>query len=283
LENGQQLERNAKELGGYVQALSTATVDQAAVLADASKAVSAITDTIRENALKAGQMASIAEETQKSASEGSVLASRTQNAMEQIVISANAINEAITVIDAIAFQTNILSLNAAVEAATAGEAGKGFAVVAGEVRNLAARSAEAARAIKELAEESQRRAEEGKQISAQMMLGYTQLSGKISETSDLVSRVAQASVEQMLSIDQINAIVDKIGRMTGESADIAQKTHEVAKRTSDMARELVKNASGKKFRRIAEDNDEEFDLFEEETIEQLKELIESGFSEEPQF
>ncbi|GHV07799.1 hypothetical protein AGMMS50229_15200 [Campylobacterota bacterium] len=311
LDNGKKLENNAKELSGFVQALTTATSSQASALLETSEEVSAITDAIRENALKAGQMANIAEATQNSANEGSILASKTQSAMEQIVFSANAINEAISVIDAIAFQTNILSLNAAVEAATAGEAGKGFAVVAGEVRSLAARSADAARTIKDLVEKSQRRAEEGKDISAQMMQGYSDLSYKIAETSGLVSRVAEASVEQMKSIEHINTVVDTIERMTQESAGVAQKTHEIATRTSDMAQELVNDASGKKFRNdpqveerrsndfddLSFDLDEDFGAFdfdkhdESETIatdktviegeiSQLKELIESGLKGE---
>ena len=269
LENGRQLENNAKELGNYVQSLSTATGNQAKALVETSKAVAEVTGTIRENATKAGQMALIAVETQKSANEGSVLAGKTQRAMEQIVASANAINEAISVIDAIAFQTNILSLNAAVEAATAGEAGKGFAVVAGEVRNLAARSAEAAQTIKELSEESQRRAEEGKVISMTMMEGYSALSSKVKETSELVAQVAKASQDQMGSIVHINEVVDTIEAMTQESAGIAQKTHEIADRTSSMAQKLVDDASGKKFRRHTADTE----------IKELKELIEAGFDE----
>ncbi|MDR0746434.1 MAG: methyl-accepting chemotaxis protein [Helicobacteraceae bacterium] len=276
LENGLKLESNAQELSGYVQSLSMATASQADALLETSKAVAAITDAIRNNAKKAGQMANIAEETQEQANEGSILAGKTQRAMEQIVFSANSISEAIGVIDTIAFQTNILSLNAAVEAATAGGAGKGFAVVAGEVRSLAARSAEAARIIKELSEESQRRAEEGKITTQTMLHGYAQLSAKITETSELVSQVASASQDQMSAIEHINNVVEAIKRMTQENAGAARKTHEIANRTSAMARELVSDASGKKFRQTASymndaDNDES-----QSAIETLKNLIESG-------
>jgi methyl-accepting chemotaxis protein len=269
LENGRSLENNAQELGGYVHSLSAATTKQARALQETGEAVAEIAEAIRDNAKKANLMATIADETQKSAKEGASLAGNTLSAMEQIVGSANAINEAIGIIDAIAFQTNILSLNAAVEAATAGEAGKGFAVVAGEVRNLAARSAEAARTIKELSEESQRRAEEGKLISAKMMRGYEKLSAKVEETSGLVSQVAEASRDQMGAIEHINEVVDTIEKMTKESEQAAQKTNLIAMRTSEMARALVNAASNKKFRANAND----------EKIKELKGLIENGFDE----
>ncbi|MDR2152030.1 MAG: methyl-accepting chemotaxis protein [Helicobacteraceae bacterium] len=269
LENGKALENNAQELGGYVRSLSSAASKQAKALQETGEAVAAITAAIRDTAKKAGLMANIADETQKSAKTGAALAGNTLSAMEQIVSSANAINEAIGVIDAIAFQTNILSLNAAVEAATAGDAGKGFAVVAGEVRNLAARSAEAARTIKELSEESQRRAEEGKLISAQMMRGYEKLSAKVEETSALVSQVAQASKDEMVSIEHINEVVETIEKMTQESERVAQKTHAIATRTSEMARALASVTNRKKFRRASGD----------EQIRTLKNLIENGFSD----
>ena len=116
--------------------------------------------------------------------------------MTEIDKEVNAINEAITVIDQIAFQTNILSLNAAVEAATAGEAGKGFAVVAQEVRNLASRSAEAANEIKTLVQNATTKANDGKSIANQMINGYTELNENISKTIELIKDVEMASKEQ---------------------------------------------------------------------------------------
>ena len=113
-----------------------------------------------------------AKEVTDSVKEGEELASKTSLAMDEINEQVNAINDAITVIDQIAFQTNILSLNAAVEAATAGEAGRGFAVVAQEVRNLASRSAEAAKEIKDLVENANIKANEGKEIADVMIGGF---------------------------------------------------------------------------------------------------------------
>merc|ERR1711879_874723 len=128
---------------------------------------------------------------------------------DDIDTQVHSINEAITVIDQIAFQTNILSLNAAVEAATAGEAGKGFAVVAQEVRNLAARSAEAAKEIKELVE--------------------------------------NASKEQQAGIIQINDAINNLDQQTQENASIANQTHQVAVQTDEIAKLVDTNANEKEF------------------------------------
>ncbi|RXJ60954.1 methyl-accepting chemotaxis protein, partial [Halarcobacter anaerophilus] len=145
-----------------------------------------------------------ANELTQSAKEGEKLAQETTVSMDEINEQVNSINEAITVIDQIAFQTNILSLNAAVEAATAGEAGKGFAVVAQEVRNLAARSAEAAKEIKELVETATTKANSGKSIADKMIKGYNGLNDNISKTIEIISDVEMASKEQQTGIEQIN-------------------------------------------------------------------------------
>ncbi len=126
------------------------------------------------------------------------MANQTTTAMDEINTQVNLVNEAIGVIDNIAFQTNILSLNAAVEAATAGEAGKGFAVVAQEVRNLATRSAEAAKEIKAIVERATVKANEGKEIATNMIEGYKNLNSNISSTMNLISDIENASKEQLL-------------------------------------------------------------------------------------
>ncbi len=124
------------------------------------------------------------------------------------------IYESIDAIDQIAFQTNILSLNAAVEAATAGEAGKGFAVVAGEVRNLATRSAEAAKVIKSLVEAASSTANEGKIIADNMIKGYDSLNASIDNTITLINDVAFSSTEQEKGIVQINDAVNSLDKAT---------------------------------------------------------------------
>ena len=166
---------------------------------------------------------------------------------EEINVKVTAINEAITIIDQIAFQTNILSLNAAVEAATAGEAGKGFAVVAAEVRNLANRSADAAREIKSLVEDANVKANEGKAISSEMIKDYEVLNNHISETINIIQDVSVASKEQMSGIEQINDTVTMLDRVTQENANETNQITSIATEVSIMANNLVNDAKNKKF------------------------------------
>ena len=167
--------------------------------------------------------------------------------MDDINQEVNAIDEAISVIDQIAFQTNILSLNAAVEAATAGEAGKGFAVVAQEVRNLASRSAEAANEIKTLVENANKKANNGKKIADKMIDGYTHLNESISKTLDLISDVEVASKEQLTDIKQINNAISQLDQQTQENASTSSKTKDIAVETQNIAETIVTIADEKEF------------------------------------
>ena len=192
-------------------------------------------------------MANLSSSVTKSASMGEKLANETNVSMDEINAQVTAINAAISVIDQIAFQTNILSLNAAVEAATAGEAGKGFAVVAQEVRNLASRSAEAAREIKDIVEKATIKANEGKEIASNMINGYKELNENISQTMNLISDIQNASKEQLLGIEQINDAVNSLDRQTQQNAAIASQTHDVAVLTDEIAKLVVSNANAKEF------------------------------------
>jgi methyl-accepting chemotaxis protein len=167
--------------------------------------------------------------------------------MDEINKQVGSINEAITVIDQIAFQTNILSLNAAVEAATAGEAGKGFAVVAAEVRNLANRSADAAKEIKALVENANIKANEGKVISDSMIEGYTSLNENIGKTIELIDDVSNSSKEQQLGIVQINDAINSLDQQTQKNAQVASETKTIATSTSSIADSIVTSADEKEF------------------------------------
>ncbi|RXJ87640.1 hypothetical protein CRU87_10210 [Aliarcobacter trophiarum LMG 25534] len=156
-------------------------------------------------------------------------------------------NDAITKIYKIAFQTNILSLNAAVEAATAGEAGKGFTVVAQEVRNLANRSAEAAKEIKELVEDANLKANDGKKVSDEMIVGYKDLNNQITETITILENGSSASKEQMTGIEQIEDAVTMLDKVTQENASEANQVRTIANDVSKMANELVNDAKNKQF------------------------------------
>jgi methyl-accepting chemotaxis protein len=230
-----------------VDTLSQASNKAAAALEEVAAALDESTNSISNNARNIVQMASYAQTVTTSVTKGQDLANQTTLAMDEINTEVTAINDAITVIDQIAFQTNILSLNAAVEAATAGEAGKGFAVVAQEVRNLASRSAEAANEIKALVENANQKANSGKKIADNMIDGYTILNENISKTIDLISEVETISKEQQTGIEQINSSISQLDRQTQQNAQVASETKNVAIQTQKIAQDVLNDASSKKF------------------------------------
>lgn len=247
LRNGMDLQGDAGSLKQAVEALSTASNEQAASLEETAAAMEEMTSNVQQNAQKANDMASMAAQTDASAKEGAELAHRTATAMTEIQEATNSINSAVAIIENIAFQTNILSLNAAVEAATAGEAGKGFAVVAQEVRNLANRSADAAKEIKALAEQAASKSSEGMSIATELTRGFEVIAGKIEQTTMLVQDVSNASREQMQGISQINTAVTQLDQMTQENAKIAAEADNIANSTIDKAQAMVSDASSKNF------------------------------------
>ncbi|WP_320036398.1 methyl-accepting chemotaxis protein [Halarcobacter sp.] len=250
--NGLTLQNSAYTLLANVDKLSSASNEAAASLEETAAALEEITSNISHNTENVVKMAQNANELKKSSSEGEKLATQTTTAMDSINEQVTAINDAISVIDQIAFQTNILSLNAAVEAATAGEAGKGFAVVAQEVRNLASRSAEAAKEIKDLVESATVKANDGKNIADIMIKGYVGLNKNINTTLELISDVEVASKEQQSGIVQINDAINLLDRQTQQNAAVANETKDIAEQTQDIANEIVKEADEKEF--IGKDN-----------------------------
>jgi len=234
----QTLLTSAKELNESSGALSSSSNTQAAGLEEASAAIEEILASIKQSSNSATKMADLAKDVTKSTQNGSVLANKTSTAMTEITEQVTAINDAITIIDQIAFQTNILSLNAAVEAATAGEAGKGFAVVAQEVRNLAARSAEAANEIKAIVEKAALKTKEGQVISKEMIDGYNTLDQDISSTIILINDVANSSKEQQTAMVQISDTVNQLDRATQENASVAGNINVMANNNEELAKNL---------------------------------------------
>ena len=246
-DNGETLENSASTMTNSMNNLAEKANEQAASLEETAAALEEITSITRNNTQNATKMATLGQVVKKSVQTGEELASKTASSMDEINEKVKAINSAITVIDQIAFQTNILSLNAAVEAATAGEAGKGFAVVAQEVRNLANRSAEAAKEIKNLVEEANIKTNDGKLISSDMIEGYKELNKNISETINIIEDVSAASKEQMLGIEQINQTVNMLDRVTQENAFESNQIKEISQSVSTLAYELLTDAKSKKF------------------------------------
>jgi len=233
------LEHESSVLKEEVTVLSESTQQQAVAIEETAAAIEQITANIESNTQSAVKMSSYSNNLKESANKSMMLSNDTISAMENIDISTSAVEDAIGAIAQIAFQTNILSLNAAVEAATAGESGKGFAVVAQEVRNLASRSAESAKTIEELVTQLKEQTMAGKKSSENMKVEYNNLNGNISQTLNLVENIVMASKEQGKGIEQINNSIQSIDHSTQVNASITDKVRHIAVQSHNIANQLV--------------------------------------------
>ena len=239
LKSGTQFKKNADALRVNMEHLSGNITTQATILEETSASVEEITSNVRNNNLDVDKMLKYSNELTISVKNGYESAKNSAILMDRINDRTKSIEEAISIIDQIAFQTNILSLNAAVEAATAGEAGRGFAVVAAEVRNLASRSAEAAREIKLLVGSATQEANNGKNASTEMIKEYDVLNENIQKTKQIIENISSSLKEQERGIEQVNVAISDLDRATQQNALKAQETKEIANHNDQMATTMV--------------------------------------------
>lgn len=231
----EQVATASRQVSDSSQTLSQGSTEQASSIEEITASITEIAEQTRENAVNANKASELSEASRKDASEGNVQMKKMVSAMGDIKNSSTNISKIIKVIDDIAFQTNILALNAAVEAARAGEHGKGFAVVAEEVRNLAARSADAAKETTALIEESIERVEEGTKIANNTAESLTKIVVGVGETAEIVGGIAVASNEQASAISQINEGVNQVSRVVQMNTATSEETAAASEEMSSQA------------------------------------------------
>jgi methyl-accepting chemotaxis protein len=235
-EAASQVSQGASDLSSRVQ-------EQAAALEETSATMHEMASAVQANTGNARKVADLAHQVQNQSGTGVEVMQQTIDAMQSIRESSHKISDIVTIIDSIAFQTNLLALNAAVEAARAGEHGRGFAVVASEVRALAGKSADAAKDIKGLIEDSVNRIQAGTQLadkSGEMLNG---ISSSIEQVATMIEQIANASNEQSTGINQVHRAVADIDKVTQENAALVEETTAAAESLSSEANNLRSNMS----------------------------------------
>ncbi|TCL75669.1 methyl-accepting chemotaxis protein [Rhizobium sp. BK251] len=242
-ENAESIQRNGSQMLQSADELSKRTETQAASLEETAAAVEEITVTVRSSAERAREANTAVDATRRTADSSGTVVNNAIGAMSRIEQASQKIEQIIEVIDDIAFQTNLLALNAGIEAARAGDAGKGFAVVAQEVRELAQRSAEAAREIKDLITSSSREVAAGSQLVKETGAVLASISQEIVAVSKHVETIAIASRDQSVALQEVNSSVNAMDQMTQKNASMVEQTTQASRRLSgeaDMLMSLVR-------------------------------------------
>lgn len=229
----------ASEIAKGNQDLSQRTEEQASSLEETASSMEEMTSTVKQNADNARQANQLASAARDQASKGGDVVKDAVNAMSEINQSSKKIADIIGVIDEIAFQTNLLALNAAVEAARAGEQGRGFAVVAGEVRNLAQRSAGAAKEIKALISDSVDKVEEGSKLVDESGKTLDEIVEAVKKVSDIIAEIAAASQEQSAGIEEVNKAVTQMDEMTQQNAALVEEAAAASESVEEQSKEMI--------------------------------------------
>lgn len=237
-DSAQQVASGAKQVSDSTQMLSEGSTEQASSIEELTASLEQISSQTKQNAGNADQANELALNAKEDATRGNNQMKNMVDAMNEINESSSNISKIIKVIDEIAFQTNILSLNAAVEAARAGQYGKGFAVVAEEVRNLAARSANAAKETTTLIEGSIKKVEAGTQIANETAAALNKIVGAVSKAADLVGEIANASNEQATGIEQINQGVIQVSQVVQTNSATSEENATSSKELANQAEVL---------------------------------------------
>ena len=233
----------ASEISAGNNDLSSRTEQQAASLEETAASMEQLTATVKQNAENARQASHLALSASETAQRGGKVVANVVQTMHEIAGSSQKIADITSVIDGIAFQTNILALNAAVEAARAGEQGRGFAVVAGEVRNLAQRSAQAAKEIKGLIEDSVNRVDIGSTLVESAGETMGDIVSAVTRVTDIMGEIASASDEQSRGIDQVGQAVSEMDRVTQQNAALVEESASAAAALEEQASMLTQAVS----------------------------------------
>ncbi|MGD9385257.1 MAG: methyl-accepting chemotaxis protein, partial [Thioalkalispiraceae bacterium] len=220
--------------------LSQRTEEQASSLEETASSMEEMTSTVKQNADNARQANQLASAAREQAEKGGEVVSNAVTAMGEINASSKKISDIISVIDEIAFQTNLLALNAAVEAARAGEQGRGFAVVAGEVRNLAQRSAGAAKEIKSLINDSVEKVDEGSKLVDESGETLSEIVNAVKKVSDIIAEIAAAGQEQSSGIEQVNKAVMQMDEMTQQNAALVEEAASASESMEEQAKGMMR-------------------------------------------
>jgi methyl-accepting chemotaxis protein len=233
------INNSSQEIASGNNNLSERVEAQAASLEETASSMEELTSTVKNNADNAQQANQVASSARELAEKGGTVVISAVNAMAEINESSNKIAEIIGVIDEIAFQTNLLALNASVEAARAGEQGRGFSVVATEVRNLAQRSAAAARESKELIQTSIQRVRTGTEFVNETGVSLNEIVGGVKKVGDIISEIAAASIEQSQGIEQVNQAVSEMDEITQQNAALAEEASAASVSMSDQSTNMI--------------------------------------------